>query len=68
MIANDQAMEDLKEQMELKRLYVNCDQVWLHSRVFFHYYLGYKHINGMEKCRHILTSVCMPVEAEEICT
>jgi len=27
MTANNQAKEDLKEQMELKRLYENCDQV-----------------------------------------
>lgn len=25
--ARNQAMEDLKEQLELKRLYTNCDQV-----------------------------------------
>ena len=33
--ANYQAMEDLKEQMELKRLYGNCDQVGFYSRLFF---------------------------------
>lgn len=27
MTAKSQSMEDLKEQMELKRLYANCDQV-----------------------------------------
>lgn len=33
MTAKSQSMEDLKEQMELKRLYANCDQV---SGFFFH--------------------------------
>lgn len=32
MTAKSQSMEDLKEQMELKRLYANCDQV---SAFFF---------------------------------
>lgn len=27
MTANNQATEDLKDQMELRRLYANCDQV-----------------------------------------
>lgn len=31
MTSNNQAMEDLKEQMGLKRLYANCDQVWIYQ-------------------------------------
>lgn len=29
--ARSQAVEDLREQLELKRLYANCDQVIYHS-------------------------------------
>lgn len=32
--SNSQAMEDLKEQMGLKRLYTNCDQVWIYHAFF----------------------------------
>lgn len=35
MTAKSQSMEDLKEQMELKRLYANCDQVSVFV-LFFH--------------------------------
>lgn len=65
MTANNQATQDLKEQMELKRLYANCDQVILHSKVFYQKYVEYKHSTGIGKYWGTHISVYMPVEVEK---
>lgn len=54
MTANNQAMEDLKEQMELKRLYASCDQVIFYSEVLYQKYHA-----GIGKYWGFYLSVCM---------
>lgn len=49
MTASNQAMEDLKEQMGLKRLCATCDQVWINQDFFC--YFKHTCISGMEKYR-----------------
>lgn len=67
--ANSQAMEDLKEQMELKRLYANCDQVWLYQEFFQWLPLIQTYYwRGKMQEYHILTSLCMLVKVEKIST
>lgn len=67
MTANNQATEDLKEQMELKRLYANCDQVIHHSKAFYQRYVDDKHITAIERERPTLRWLCAFISGSGVC-
>lgn len=57
MTANNQTMDDFKEQMELKRLYASCDQVSDYIRIS----VSIKRlIETLHECQ-VMQTECVPV-------